>query len=80
MSPGSFDRACTGDLQIPLADLPILLVNRELRHFFLMADDRQVPFFSATVTCPIVSDYSPDAPVHPHRVTQAPSFTGVNLT
>ena len=45
MSPGSFDRACTGDLQIPLADLPILLVNRELRHFFLMADDRQVPFF-----------------------------------
>ena len=45
MSPGSFDRVCTEDLQIPLADLPILLVNRELRHFFLMADDRQVARF-----------------------------------
>ena len=80
MSPGSFDRACTGDLQIPLADLPILLVNRELRHFFLWPMIGKCLYLSATDTCPVVSDYSPDAPVHPHRVTQAPSLTGVNLT
>jgi len=69
VSPGSFDRACTGDLQLPLADLPILLVNRELRNFFKWPMRRKWLYLSVTDTRPKRANCSPNAPVYPHRVT-----------